>query len=120
MAPWLEAALRAVPWGTLLAQAPTLIEASRRLLERRSPAPPATPAAEAGGIEAQLAEIRARLDALEPAQGAQAQLLRQMAEQLERVAGGLATLAARQRLLMLIAGAGLTLAAAVAVWLLAR
>ena len=101
-APWLAAALKAIPWSTLLSQAPTLIEHSRKLFTR-APSPNATGSPQPDV----LAEIRTRLDALDGNSRTQAELLRQITEQMQRLTLGLEVVAARTRLALWLAAAAL-------------
>jgi len=110
--PWL-AALKAVPWSTLLSQAPTLIEHSRKLFTRAS-TPIATPTPDA------LSEIRARLDTLDSNTRTQAELLRQIAEQMQRLTLGLEVVAARTRLALWLALAALIGSGALWLWWFVR
>ena len=91
-APWLAAALKAIPWSTLLSQAPSIIETSRKLFSR---VPPAAPPER---HQVDLNELRTRLEALEANERSQAELLRQVADQMQRLTLGLEVIAARARL----------------------
>lgn len=115
-APWLAAALKAIPWSTLMSQAPSLIEQSRKLFTRiRSPAQP-TPATTPDVLD----QIRTRLDALEAHSQTQAELLRQIAEQMQRLTVGLEVVAARTRLALAAAVVALLTTAALWLWWLIR
>lgn len=114
-APWLAAALKAIPWSTLLSQAPTLIEHSRKLFTRA-----ASPGATASPQPDVLAEIRTRLDALDVNARTQAELLRQITEQMQRLTLGLEVVAARTRLALWLAAAALVGTGALWLWWLAR
>lgn len=117
-APWIAAALKAIPWSTLMSQAPSLIEQSRKLFTRiRSPAQstPATPT-----TPDVLDQICARLDALEGHSQTQAELLRQIAEQMQRLTVGLEVVAARTRLALAAAVVALLASAALWLWWLIR
>ena len=110
-APWLAAALKAIPWSTLLSQAPTLIEHSRKLFTRTPPTnPPASPQPDV------LAEIRTRLDVLDGNSRTQAELLRQITEQMQRLTLGLEVVAARTRLALWLAAAALVGTGALWLW----
>lgn len=115
-APWLAAALKAIPWSTLLSQAPTLIEHSRKLFTRASASSNATSAPQPDV----LAEIRTRLDALDGNSRTQAELLRQITEQMQRLTLGLEVVAARTRLALWLAAAALVGTGALWLWWLTR
>lgn len=111
---WL-AALKAIPWSTLLSQAPTLIEHSRKLFTRTPPTAPATPPS-----PDVLSEIRARLDTLDSNSRTQAELLRQITEQMQRLTLGLEVVAARTRLALWLAALALVASGGLWLWWLAR
>jgi hypothetical protein len=108
-APWLAVAFRAVPWALLLRNAPQIVKAAdtfaSELKLRRSAS---------GAISAQ--PLEARVAALEDHDRTDAELLRQLAQQVEALTTTTAILARRLKLM------GLLLAAAVAaiVYLLVR
>jgi len=105
--PWIAAAARHVPWQTLLANAPVLADAARRLYKARAGRGPKT---EGGDT---LESLRAELAALQQQNAEQARLLEELARQMEDTASSIATLRARQWLALALA------ALAVAVALLA-
>ena len=114
-ASWIAAALKAIPWSTLLSQAPTLIEHSRKLFTR-TPSPTESIAPQPD----LLAEIRARLDTLDGNARTQAELLRQITEQMQRLTLGLEVVAARTRLALWLAAAALAGSASLWLWWLFR
>lgn len=115
--PWLTTALKAIPWSMLWAQAPAIIDASRKLFVRARDLKSAPPASErtrdADGLETRLA-------ALEQNERSQAALLEQIASQTEQLTLGLAVLAARVRLVLAVAAAALGVAILLVVWMLLR
>ena len=113
---WLTAALKAIPWSTLLSQAPTLIEHSRKLFTR---VPSPTPTATAPQPDV-LTDIRARLDTLDSNARTQAELLRQITEQMQRLTLGLEVVAARTRLALWLAAVALIGTGGLWLWWLAR
>lgn len=111
MPTWIAAALKAIPWSTLLSQAPTLIEHSRKLFTRTPP-----PSASAAPPPDVLTEIRARLDTLDGNSRTQAELLRQVTEQMQRMTLGLEVIAARTRLALWLAAAALIASGGLWLW----
>jgi hypothetical protein len=93
--PWLYA-LRAIPWATLLAQAPAIAKAADALLSgtrsRKTSAP---------GVD-QLRSLVDRVEALENHDRADAELIKQITEQVGALTTATKVLAARQRWLVLI------------------
>ena len=113
--PWLAAALKAIPWSTLLSQAPSLIEQSRKLFVRlRVPTDDTPPRPDV------LEEIRARLDTLDSNSRTQAELLRQITEQMQRLTLGLEVVAARTRLALGLAAVALLGAGGLWLWWFTR
>jgi len=111
--PWLTTALKAIPWSVLWAQAPTIIDASRKLLDRWRDAKSAGPAGNSGALNARLA-------ALEQNEKSQAVLLQQFAAQTESLTLALEVVAARLRLALALSLAALVVALAAGVWVLLR
>lgn len=116
-APWLTTALKVIPWSVLWAQAPAIIDASRKLWvrARESKSVTATPErpVDAGGIDVRLA-------ALESNEKSQAALLEQIAAQIEGLTLGLEVIAARVRLALGLSAAALVIAGSLALWVLLR
>lgn len=114
MAAWFAAALRAVPWATLISQAPQIIEASQRLFSQRPPGAAGPDPGQAEpprpGLDGQLDELYAHLRALEASDAQQTQLANRVAEQLQGLTQGLQVLAARQRLVLGLSGTALLVA----------
>jgi len=110
-APWLATALKAIPWSVLWAQAPAIIEASRKLFVRARDTTPAGPA---------LGDIEARVAALETNERSQAALVEQIAAQMEQLTLALEVVAARVRLALGLAVAALLAAGAVGLWVALR
>lgn len=94
--PWLLA-LQAIPWGTILAKAPSIAQAAETLLSsaraRREPAPGAS----------EMQSLSDRIAALERHDQADAEVLKQIAEQVNALARATEVLAARQRWLLTLA-----------------
>jgi hypothetical protein len=102
--PW-SLALRAIPWGALIAEAPTLARAAESLLARTKTRPPDD--APAAG----LAPILARLDALEQQTRAHAELVTHLTQQTAALTTATEVLAARLRWLLGLGIAAVVLAA---------
>lgn len=92
---WL-AALKAVPWGTILSQAPTVVDAANRLLSetKRKRAP--------SGITDELEMLKARIAALEEHDQADAAVLKQLADEVAELARASQVVAARIRMVLLM------------------
>ncbi|HET7598087.1 MAG TPA: hypothetical protein VFK15_14230 [Burkholderiales bacterium] len=93
---WLSA-LKALPWGTILSNAPTVVDAANRLLSqtrRRSDAGDGPPGA--------LESLQARIAALEEHDRADAAVLKQLAEEVAALARASEVIALRMRLVLLL------------------
>ena len=101
--PWL-AALKIIPWGTLIAGVPAIARATDTLL---SGAKRATHDLASAGDLRQLAERVARLEQHDQAD---AEILKQIGEQIEALTTATEVVAARTRWLMMLAGSALALA----------
>ena len=107
--------LKNVPWGTILANAPGLVDGAKRLAAAiRKP-----PGSE-GGADASDDEPAARLLRIEAQQEAAADLLRSLADQNAQMAQALAALRQRARIHLRIAIIALILAAGALVWTIVR
>jgi hypothetical protein len=107
--PWLGLALRAIPWDTLLKQAPAILSAASSLvaksdtLKKHSKAPTDETAP-------QPSDVRQRLERLEEHDRSNAGVVKQIADQLEVVTETLEVVSARVRVALLIAGLTLVIA----------
>jgi hypothetical protein len=101
--PW-SLALRAIPWGALIAEAPTLARAESLLARTKTRPPDDAPAAG-------LAPILARLDALEQQTRAHAELVTHLTQQTAALTTATEVLAARLRWLLGLGIAAVVLAA---------
>src|SRR5688572_14061579 len=105
--------LRAIPWGTLLRQAPTILAAADALLvnSRRRGQPPAP----ASGDQA----LGQRLDQIEELQRTNADVVKQLADQVGALTAAAEVDAARTRLALMLGGVGVVLGAAAVIvaWL---
>ena len=98
--------LRAIPWATLLRQAPTILAAADALLantRRRTP-PPAASAGDHGLLQ--------RLEQLEELQRTNADVVKQLADQVGALTAAAEVDAARTRLALTLGGVGVLLGAA--------
>lgn len=102
---WLTA-LKALPWGTILSQAPTVVDAANRLLSRAGQ--------RRGGAEAppELASLLARIEALEEHDRADAAVMKQLADEVAALAAASQVLALRLRLVLGLAVAAVLLSVA--------
>jgi hypothetical protein len=98
MAGWLSA-FKAIPWGDLIAAAPTVVRGTRRLLEtvryRKAEEPGPDLASRVRSLEAQVAELRGELTSAST-------LLATLAEQNERLVEAVAILQKRTRALLVL------------------
>jgi hypothetical protein len=101
--PWLTA-LRAIPWTDLLTKAPQIARAAETLLSGTR----SQKATSAAGD--QLRDLTARIEALENHDRADAELLKQITDQIGALTTATGVLAARQRWLLAIAVLSLGLA----------
>jgi hypothetical protein len=89
-------ALKAIPWATLLSNAPAIARAAEALLSgtrpHRGPAAPPD----------QMRNLTERIDALEAHDRAHAELLKQITDQVEALTTATEVLGARQRWLLVI------------------
>jgi hypothetical protein len=106
--PWLFA-LRAIPWAALLTKAPDIAKAAEALLSgtRSHKAP-------AAAVD-QLRSLTDRIEALERHDRANAELIKQITDQIGALTTATEVLAARQRWLLAIGIASLALAILAAV-----
>jgi hypothetical protein len=108
--PW-TFALRAIPWATLLANAPAIAKAAETLLARTRDQKRAD-----GDVQG----LGERVAALERHDRADAELLKQVTDQIQSLTAASEVIAARQRWIMLVAIASLALAILAGGLLIAR
>jgi hypothetical protein len=101
--PWLYA-LRAIPWAALLAKAPEIARAADALLSGTRSRNVTT------GTVDQLRNLTDRIEAVENHDRADAELLKQVTDQIGALTIATEVLAARQRWLLAIGALGLVLA----------
>jgi len=93
--------LTAIPWSSILRNAPAIVKAANELLtgtKKRTQAP---------STSDELAAIKLRLDSLEMHDRDDAELVKKLAEQLEILTFSTRILAGRVKLMIWLAGAGL-------------
>ncbi|HEX6007441.1 MAG TPA: hypothetical protein VFY80_05730 [Burkholderiales bacterium] len=98
---WLTV-LKALPWGTILSQAPTVVDAANRLLSqtRRRPSDEAP-----SGLDA----LHERIEALEEHDKADAAVMKQLAEEVAVLAQASQVMAIRMRLILALSVAGIAI-----------
>jgi hypothetical protein len=105
--------LTAIPWSSILKNAPALVKAANELLTGTKKKIPEVSTAD------ELAAIKSRLDGLEMHDREDAELVKRLADQLEILTFSTRIVAGRLKLLGWLAGAGLALGfAAVAIALM--
>jgi hypothetical protein len=102
----------ALPWKEIIKVIPTLVGTATRLWEQTRSQAHAAPVDPQDDPRRQLAAMLQRLEAMESAEIAQADLVRQLTEQLQGVSTGFAMLARRTTLLTIAATAALVLSIA--------
>lgn len=109
--------LKNVPWGTILANAPGLVDGAKKLASsmrtRSGEAPASTPSSATGDANTRLASLEAR-------QQEAAELLRALADQNAEMALALAALRKRAQVHLRIALAALVVSIGTLAWLLLR
>jgi len=98
--PWLAAAVKSIPWSTLVRRAPDIIDAAAGLLASRKAGEAAKHAA--ARTESQLGELQERLASLESHDQQIAEVVNQIAQQTQDLTNGIGILAAKLRLLSLL------------------
>ena len=119
--------LKAVPWSTIIANAPLLVDGAKKLasMVRSQPdsvvaaRPPAT-GTFTGGPQPELAQFQARIEQLEEEQRQSAALLRAMAETNAQMAQALEYLRARVRMSYRIAAVSLLGLVVLGGWMVLR
>lgn len=92
---WLTA-LRAVPWGTILNQAPTVVDAANRLLSRSKRKPD-----QSGSLD-EIEALKERIAALEEHDEADAAVVKQLADQVAELSRLSQVIAVRMRMVLLL------------------
>lgn len=90
---WLTA-LKALPWGTILSQAPTVVDAANRLLNQTRRRHPES------GAPGEFESLQERIAALEEHDRADAAVLKQLAEEVAVLARASQVMAIRTRLVL--------------------
>ena len=103
--PW-SLALKTIPWSIILAKAPAIAQAAETLLLGARARRDATPAA------SEMQSLNDRIAALERHNQADAEVLKQLAEQVNEISRAIEVLAVRQRWLLTLAIAATVLAGA--------
>lgn len=93
--------LTAIPWSSILKNAPAIVKAANDLLTGTKRRTPATSTAD------ELAAVKFRLDALEMHDRDDAELVKKLAEQLEILTFSTRIIAGRLKVAVWLAGAGL-------------
>jgi hypothetical protein len=117
--------LKAVPWSTIIANAPLIVDGARKLvsLVRNTSAPErrdAQVAGVSGGPDAQLAALHARIAQLESEQRQSAELLSALADSNEQMAQAVEYLRKRATFNGRIAGVALLGLVLLGAWVLLR
>lgn len=115
----IAAALRVIPWKTLLAQAPTIIDGANTLVGKFGEMRQA-PRKERVELAARLEDMENRLNALERDQTAQAELSKGIAIQLEGVTESLRIVAARAWIAIVVSAGVAVLTLVIGIWALTR
>ena len=103
--PW-SLALKAIPWGIILTKAPATAQAAETLLLGARARRDSTPAA------SEMQRLNHRIAALERHNQADAEVLKQLAEEVNEISRAIEVLAVRQRWLLTLAIAATVLAGA--------
>jgi hypothetical protein len=110
--PWLFA-LKAIPWGTILANAPAIVRSTDALRSRARGRPDTRPAHD-------LQSLADRIAALEQRDGESAEVITQLTAQVEALTTAGEVLDARARWLLVIAIAALAVAVLAVIAMLVR
>jgi len=100
-------AMTKLPWKQLIVLAPEVAKAAKSIWGNWASRPKPVPIDTAKSMDDQIAEVSRRLQSLEANEKGQAEVIGQMAEQLQGIATGLKETASRQTRLAWIAGAAL-------------
>ncbi|HET9663048.1 MAG TPA: hypothetical protein VFP00_02385 [Burkholderiales bacterium] len=92
---WLTV-LKALPWKTIISQAPTVVDAANRLLSQTRRKPPAP------GSQSDFGTLVERIDALEEHDRADAAVMKQLAEEVAALARASQVIAVRMRLVLVL------------------
>lgn len=99
---WLNV-LKALPWGAILSQAPTVVDAANRLLSQTRRRPPE------GGPGDELGSLQERMEALEEHDRADAAVTKQLADEVAALARASQVMALRMRLVLLLSIAAIVI-----------
>jgi hypothetical protein len=99
----------ALPWKEIIKVLPSLVTTATKLWEQMKSQPRAAQVDPNDDPRKQIAALLQRIEALENAEVAQANLVRQMIEQLQGISAGLAETSRRHTLSLVIAVAALVL-----------
>ena len=113
--PWLAILARNIPWVELARRAPDILESSRRLLDKSRGLEAHGEQSTAPGTPPSVEQLRERVAALEAREVEQAQVVAQIAEQLEGLTDVVKVLGARNRLLRYVVGVLVIAVAALAI-----
>jgi TolA-binding protein len=109
--PWL-AALRLIPWATLVANGPAIARAADTLLSGARASTQAQ-TARAAAAEDEIRRLTTRVEELEQQNRAQAELAKQMSDQIQALTLTNEVLAGRQRWLVVLGGLAIVVLLAV-------
>ena len=117
--------LKAVPWSTIISNAPLIVDGAKKLasLVKSKPVPDEIPSASVNTIDnsqVELTALRAWVQRLEEEQREAAELIRAMAESQEQMTEIVAALRARARLAMGVAVISLLASILTFVWTVTR
>jgi hypothetical protein len=114
--------LKAVPWSTIISNAPLIVDGAKKLvsLVKSKPAAEAIADTIPGEPRSELASLRARIQRLEEEQRQGAELIRAMAESQAQMTQVVQALRARARLSFRVAVFSLVGVAVVVIWTLTR
>lgn len=99
-------ALKTIPWKALIAQAPVIINSASNLLQSIPRSPKET---ESDEKQNNIEQLQTRLESLEGSHQQNAEIVKQIADQLQAVTETLPVLGARLRLLLLFSLTGMIL-----------
>lgn len=127
---WLTA-FKAIPWGDVIAAAPTVAQGAKRLwgaVGKRdagsdagaAPAPAPAPGSLPADAEGRLRTLEAQITSLQRDNAASSELIKSLAEQNSRLVDAVEILRVRTRALLAICLALVVLLASLALWLLWR
>ena len=103
--PWAIAA-KAIPWGEVIAAAPSIVKSARELLKRTG-SNDATAAADAASPEARIEALEQQVQKLDEELAASSDLIARLAEQNERLIAAVDTLHRQFAIVSVVAGVAL-------------